>query len=149
VVDSLGTRKRQTGIASSGQPGASDDRPVSEGPGTKAASARDVNLNIVGSGQSPFSGHRGLRSPLTGGVPGNTSKEFDANNPLYVFLVVHVGDDYRLSQLKIEAQITTDNIFHMIRAEYIRLRGPIRRWLSIWGYSHCDFFRVWIPYASR
>jgi len=149
MMDSAGALKRQTGFANSSQPGASDDRPVSPDPGANTASARDMNLNTVSSGQSPFPGHRGSHNSLTGGVPANTFKEFDTNKPLYVFLVVHVGEDYRLSQLKIEARMTTDDLFHMIRAEYIRLRKPLRRWLSIWGYSHCDFFRVWTPYTSK
>jgi hypothetical protein len=60
---------------------------------------------------------------------------------LHVFLVVRRGDEHPVAQVKTH-NITTDQFFFQLRMEYDRLRGWLRRCLSIWGYSHCDFYKV-------
>lgn len=62
-------------------------------------------------------------------------------DPLHVFFVVTVDRNHYLSEMRVEC-LTGDGFFKLLKSEYERLRGRLRRWLSIWGYSHCDFFKV-------
>jgi hypothetical protein len=60
----------------------------------------------------------------------------------HVFLVASVSEDHRLAHIEVHKLTTTDEFFELLRSKYCRLRGRLRRWVSIWGYSHCDFFKV-------
>jgi hypothetical protein len=60
----------------------------------------------------------------------------------HVFLVASIGEDHRLAHIEVHKLTTTDEFFELLRSKYCRLRGRLRSWMSIWGYSHCDFFKV-------
>jgi hypothetical protein len=78
-----------------------------------------------------------------------TSANVSAHQPTLrrVLLVVKVGTDYGLAQIPIHG-ITSLEFFKKLRSEYFRLRGYWRRYLSVWRYSHCDFYKVPFTYRS-
>jgi hypothetical protein len=59
----------------------------------------------------------------------------------YIFFLVAAGSDFRLAQIRV-GNITTYGFFRELRQQYDKLRPFCRKWLSIWVYSHCDFYRV-------
>lgn len=59
-----------------------------------------------------------------------------------VMLIVRSRDDFYLAQLKMHSTTTTVEFFRMLRLEYFKLRGFLSRYFSVWGYSHCDFYKV-------
>ena len=59
---------------------------------------------------------------------------------LFVLLSVNHGDNLRLAQLSVQGH-TDDQFFSLLRAQYYRLRGFIRRYFSIWHYDHCRFMK--------
>lgn len=77
---------------------------------------------------------------VNGQIPGDRSAG-------WVLIVVRSGSDYHLAQIKVEG-CTTDTFFSKLRSEYLRLRGYSARCFSVWCYSHCDFYRVYILTAS-
>lgn len=64
--------------------------------------------------------------------------------PQHIFLLVASGNHVRLAQIRVES-MKTHKFFHELRRQYNCLRSFTRRWLSIWVYSHCDFYRVSLP----
>lgn len=74
---------------------------------------------------------------------------YTAQSPLQrVLLVVKTGTDHRLAQIPVK-DITSFQFFHKLRSEYFKLRGIWRRCLSVWRYSHCDFYKVPKRISSR
>ena len=65
-----------------------------------------------------------------------------------VLLMVNKGANYRLEQIYVSG-VTCHIFFIKLRETYFRLRGFLRNWLSIWRYSHCDFYMASIqrPFA--
>lgn len=55
--------------------------------------------------------------------------------------MVQKGLDYRLAQLEVTGH-TCHTFFSSMKNEYFNLRGTLRKWLSVWRYSHCDFYKV-------
>jgi hypothetical protein len=68
--------------------------------------------------------------------------------PQRVLLVVKTGTDHRLAQIPVK-DITSFQFFQKLRSEYFRLRDIWRRCLSVWRYSHCDFYKVSKRISSR
>lgn len=62
--------------------------------------------------------------------------------PRFVFLAVESGSEHRLAQLDVYG-LDDDCFFRLLREDYLALRGYLRRWLSIWKYSHCNFVTVY------
>ena len=58
-----------------------------------------------------------------------------------ILFVVQSGGDFHLVQIPVNG-INTRDFFLALCSEYFKLRGFIRRYLSVWHYSHCDFYRV-------
>lgn len=87
-----------------------------------------------------------------GAVPYLHSPESNPNQGrpslLRVLLVVRPKKDhYRLAQIDVNDLTTTEGFFVDLRSEYFRLVRPWRRYLSVWRFSHCDFYRVSIRSA--
>ncbi|KAI1880578.1 hypothetical protein JX265_000818 [Neoarthrinium moseri] len=77
--------------------------------------------------------------------------EEDKTRPRYIFLMVNSGR-FHLGQLQAN-KFDTGTFAKELRAEYKKLRGFWRQWLSISTFSHCDFvkFEKFCPsqYAHR
>lgn len=58
-----------------------------------------------------------------------------------VLFLVKRGTDYKLAQICVKG-LHCREFFMQLRQEYFHLRGFFRGWLSVWRYSHCDFYRV-------
>jgi hypothetical protein len=63
------------------------------------------------------------------------------STPRRVLLIVKSGTDHHLTQMLVH-EITSLGFFKKLRSEYFRLRGFWRSRLSVWRYSHCDFYKV-------
>ncbi|KAF2874401.1 hypothetical protein BDV95DRAFT_604585 [Massariosphaeria phaeospora] len=61
-------------------------------------------------------------------------------SPMRVMLVASVGYDHLLTQIPVH-QIDTGEFFKILRLEYSTLFGFLRRYFSIWRFSHCDFYK--------
>jgi hypothetical protein len=59
----------------------------------------------------------------------------------YVLLGVKTGEYLHLAQISVQ-NYRDDQFFHELRVRYNELRGVLSRYFSIWGYSHCDFIKV-------
>ncbi|KAL4734433.1 hypothetical protein BDV11DRAFT_174782 [Aspergillus similis] len=58
----------------------------------------------------------------------------------YVLLLVRRSNRHCLSQIRVHR--SDDNaFFQTLRSDYCRLRGWLRNYLSVWRYSHCDFYQ--------
>lgn len=107
--------------------------------GRSLATHSKVHIRSVDSDCAQHSFHKGLQTApsqltsLTLSTPQST--------PLRVLLVVKTGTDHRLAQILVN-DITSLEFFKKLRSEYFRLRGIWRRCLSVWRYSHCDFYKV-------
>ncbi|KAL3469347.1 hypothetical protein BJX99DRAFT_265289 [Aspergillus californicus] len=58
----------------------------------------------------------------------------------YILLVVKKGSRRFLSQIQVH-DLDNNAFFQSLRSEYYRLRGRWRNLLSVWRYSHCDFYQ--------
>jgi hypothetical protein len=63
-------------------------------------------------------------------------------SPLFVFLMAATGPLTKVSQISITRNTTTSAFFMSLKFEYLRLRGFLRRWFSVWRYSHCEFYQA-------
>lgn len=59
----------------------------------------------------------------------------------HVLFLAKQGGEYRLSQISV-GDMSCNSFVSALKKEYFRLRGHLRGWLSIWRYSHCDFYKV-------
>lgn len=58
-----------------------------------------------------------------------------------ILFLVNKGADHKLAQICV-AGLSCHLFFDTLRKKYFRLRGFLRCWLSVWQYSHCDFYMV-------
>ncbi|KAL3428893.1 hypothetical protein BDV09DRAFT_201144 [Aspergillus tetrazonus] len=58
----------------------------------------------------------------------------------YVLLLVRRSNRHCLSQICVH-QLDDNAFFQSLRSDYCRLRGWLRNHLSVWRYSHCDFYQ--------
>jgi hypothetical protein len=107
-------------------------------PSTNVASSNTASSNMV---KSPSPSSNVASSNAVSPSVLSNQQAGTRFEPLNVFLVVCAGEDHHLAQLKIQPDLSTDAFFVLLRKEYQLLCGT-RKWLSIWGYSHCDFFKV-------
>jgi hypothetical protein len=75
---------------------------------------------------------------------GGNAAGINLKDQLFVFLAVSRGDDHRLAQLPVHG-LEDDCFFELLKEEYLRVRGLIRRLLSIYIYHHCNFMMVSPP----
>lgn len=61
--------------------------------------------------------------------------------PSYVFIGVRCGDEHKVAEINVSG-FGDDQFFDELRAEYYKLKGHVRRYLSIWRFKHCDFVKV-------
>lgn len=74
-----------------------------------------------------------------------TPHTFDRNIILHrVLFLAKKGDDYRLAQICLD-NTNSHTFFSTLKEEYFRLRGVLRGRLSVWRFSHCDFYKVNAP----
>jgi hypothetical protein len=59
----------------------------------------------------------------------------------FIFFGVATGEEYHLSQIE-TLKLSDDKFFSKLSEEYKRMKGWMRRWFSVWKYSHCDFSMV-------
>jgi hypothetical protein len=59
----------------------------------------------------------------------------------WVLLVVEASGGLKLTQLRMQG-LDSVSFFVHLRSEFFRLRGCFLRYFSVWGFSHCDFYRV-------
>jgi hypothetical protein len=115
-------------------------RSTSGGNQTGAAQTTSISSSSQKSSQAESSG---IASDLTGRSGHGTATDMD-NQPTgnkYVLLGVASGDELKLAQIDVKTY-KDDQFFTELKEEYRQLRGPLRCWLSIWCYSHCDFSEV-------
>jgi hypothetical protein len=62
-------------------------------------------------------------------------------NSLIVFFTVKVKEDHKLAQIETYG-LGDDEFFGILKREYLRFRGIIRRVFSIWRYAGSDFVKV-------
>lgn len=62
-----------------------------------------------------------------------------------IFVAVTKADEHRLGELEVQG-LDDDCFFQQLRKEYLKRRGLMRRWFSIWAYDHCDFVMVGISF---
>ena len=76
--------------------------------------------------------------------PHSTSFKREQNVFLFVstFPLLFVGDASQPAQWSTDVDVSADSFFEQLNTEYIQLRGIMRRCLSLWRYSHCEFFRL-------
>jgi hypothetical protein len=60
---------------------------------------------------------------------------------LHVFFVVATSETHQLAQMDVQ-KLTDDKFFQLLKSEYFRLRGFLRKWMGIWRFSHCLFYKV-------
>ncbi|KAF2679312.1 hypothetical protein K458DRAFT_314529 [Lentithecium fluviatile CBS 122367] len=58
----------------------------------------------------------------------------------WVLLVVQSGGNYYLAQVNVH-NLTSNDFFVKLRSEYFRLRGSLTCFFSVWGFSHCEFYK--------
>jgi hypothetical protein len=105
-------------------------------PSSKAVEGSVMSAQAAdGSEPSPRNPRQGARSDTN---PSTASSRLSSQR---VFLLVSAGSGFRLAQIRVE-RLTTYEFFRELRQRYNGLRRFFRRWLSIWVYSHCDFYRV-------
>jgi len=105
-------------------------------PSSKAAEGFAKGTQADDGSESPS------RNPRLGANPNtNTSTASSPLTSQRVFFLVAAGSGFRLAQIRVE-KLTTYEFFRELRQQYNDLRRFFRRWLSIWVYSHCDFYRV-------
>lgn len=64
----------------------------------------------------------------------------DINIPNHrILFIVKQSVDYKLAQICVNG-LTSHTFFSTLRDRYFHLRGFLRSWLSVWRYSHCDFY---------
>lgn len=86
------------------------------------------------SGSSPIQAIQG-NSQGSGTTTGNGS----SNHRL--LFVARKGLEYKLAQLEVTGH-TCHTFFRSMKNEYFSMRGALRKWLSVWRYNHCDFYKV-------
>ena len=59
----------------------------------------------------------------------------------FIFVAVSQADEHRLGELEVQG-LEDDCFFQQLRKEYLKQRGMLYRWFSIWAYDHCDFVMV-------
>ena len=90
--------------------------------------------------QNQSSTHRQQRSSTPVFSTNATRQTLQSTSLKKVLLIANAGD-YGLSQISVDG-IGTRAFFQNLRMEYFSLRGLLRRYLSVWSYSHCDFYQV-------
>lgn len=78
----------------------------------------------------------------------NASNLNTGHTLLRVLFVVQSGSDHRLSQIIVNG-LSTRSFFIVLRSDYFKLLGLWRSLLSIWRFSHCEFYRVSLTRPSR
>lgn len=76
-----------------------------------------------------------------------STNALNANIESHVFLLVKRLSDYQVAQWRVDPG-SDDDFFRSLKAEYIKQRGLLRYWLSIYRFSHCDFRRVSFLYTA-
>jgi len=105
------------------------------------ASSKAAERFAKGAQAAGGSGSSSRNPPLGAGPNTNTGITSSPLTSQRVFLLVAAGNGFRLAQIRVE-RLTTYEFFRELRQRYNDIRRFFRRWLSIWVYSHCDFYRV-------
>lgn len=94
----------------------------------------------------PSSSSSSPRSTYSTAATSASSQTLDRE--FHIFYIVKNGRKCKLSQRKFNKDeqgnfsLSNEEFFKWIRSEYLRNRDRSRRWLSIYRYSHCEFYRV-------
>ncbi|ORY04774.1 hypothetical protein BCR34DRAFT_591111 [Clohesyomyces aquaticus] len=59
----------------------------------------------------------------------------------YVFLGVKRGGEHNVAEINVHG-LGDDQFFKELRAEYYKMKGYLRRFFSVWRFTHCDFVKV-------
>ena len=96
-------------------------------------------------GLSSNSVQSGLYGPSA--QPGNTASNH--HQKLFAFLMVRAWENYPVSEIKVRdfsqqpyIDITCNEFFKQLRAEYKSKIPWFLYYFSIWRFNHCDFFKV-------
>jgi hypothetical protein len=82
---------------------------------------------------------------LVVGPETTTTREFR-----HVYLCIRTGGhSFRPSCLRFDGERTDRDFYRELKARYNASRGLRRRCLSIWRFSHCEFYRVGPSYTGR
>ena len=79
--------------------------------------------------------------PMNSHLQGSTANIKNGYSKQLVILMVKKGMEHRLAQIGVSGH-TCQTFFSAMKVEYLSLRGFWRKWLSVWRYSHCDFYKV-------
>ncbi|KAL6165452.1 hypothetical protein ACJQWK_08678 [Exserohilum turcicum] len=122
------------GQASAGTPSQAQPSIANPSSSNIAQSSSSQSQKVSGPGSPSNNPNIGCSSSTPISTPSSTLPS------QHVFLLVTSGNDFRLAQIRVD-NIETYKFFHELRRRYNSLRPFLRRWLSIWVYSHCDFYQ--------
>lgn len=77
----------------------------------------------------------------------NTNLQGTVKPERYVIILVKRADRYLMSQVDV-CELCDNTFFQSLRIEYRRLRGWLRNLFSVWRYSHCDFYQVFLSIST-
>lgn len=64
------------------------------------------------------------------------------SDPRYVYMCIEKSGSYHFAALRSDRMKADVEFFSGLKAEYLKVRGLVRKWFSMWRYNHCEFFRV-------
>lgn len=70
------------------------------------------------------------------------TQPYQQSIPRYVYFCVKLGTSYRFCTIRTDSMKSDAEFFSELKATYLRARGVLRSWFSIWQYDHCEFLRV-------
>lgn len=109
--------------------------------GTGATHSGSKSLQQAGAYARPQAAGDASNASRAGTSSKNTTTAY-VNLAQHVYICIATGGAFRFSDLGCGPIHSDLAFFSALRTQYLKARGRLRFFLSMWRYDHCEFYRV-------